>query len=818
MRASGDRRGAMGRGPRRLIRALPIALAFVLTLAGTGASAGTQPFALDRVRLLEGPFLDAQTTDLHYLLALDQERLLAPFRREAGLPVPTPAYGNWESSGLDGHIGGHYLSALSLMWASTGDAEVKRRLDAFVAELKRCQDAIGTGYLGGIPEGDKAWSQVRAGQLQVDNFSVNGRWVPWYNLHKLFAGLRDAWVHAGNADAKAMLVRLADWAQQLTAPLTDAQMQDMLRSEHGGMNEVLVDVAAMTGDTRYLALARRFSHQALLQPLAEGRDALTGLHANTQIPKVIGFERIAQLAGDEAGHRAAEQFWQTVVQRRSVAIGGNSVREHFHPAEDFRPMVDEVEGPETCNSVNMLKLTALLQRASPGSGTQAGRYADFYERALYNHILSAQHPEGGFVYFTPMRPQHYRVYSQVDQGMWCCVGTGLESHARHGEFIYAHDGGDTLQVNLFIASRLDWREKGVRLTQSTRFPDEPRTRLTVHDAAEFTLRIRYPGWVAPGALRLRVNGRALPVKAGPGGYVTLRRHWAAGDRVDVELPMRTVLEPMPGLDRFVAVLHGPIVLAAKTPQPGERLSFRADDSRMGHVAQGPVCAQQDAPVFVSDRADFARLIRPVPGKPLTFTAPDLLRGPGAERLQLIPFFRLHDSRYMLYWPRVTPAHYGLLRTELARAERERLALDALTIDQVAPGEQQPEAEHGFKGEGVETGVAAWGRWRHARQWFSYELADPKGEARVLRLQLAAADAGRRFEVFVNDRRLATLELKKPASSAELYPLDLELPPDLVQAAQGRLTVRFVAQPGSLAGGLYGLRLLKAGEPSPDAAR
>jgi hypothetical protein len=475
-------------------------------------------------------------------------------------------------------------------------------------------------------------------------------------------------------------------------------------------------------------------------------------------------------------------------------------------------MIDEVEGPETCNSVNMLKLTALLQHESP----EDGRYADYYERALYNHILSAQRPQGGFVYFTPMRPQHYRVYSQVDQGMWCCVGSGLESHARHGEFIYAHQGDRALYVNLFIASELDWRERGVRLTQTTRFPDESRTRLTVHDAGEFSLKIRYPAWVAPGALRLKVNGRAVPVKARPGGYVELHRRWTAGDRVDVELPMRTVLEPMPGLKQYVAVLNGPIVLAAKTPQPGEQLNFLADDSRMGHVPSGPVCAQQDAPVFVSDRADFARLIKPVPGQPLTFTAPDLLRGRNADRLQLIPFFRLHDSRYMLYWPRVTPAGYGLLRTELARAERERLALDALTIDQVAPGEQQPEVDHGFKGEGVETGVAAWGRWRHARQWFSYELADPKGEGRVLRLQLAKADAGRRFDVFVNDQRLVSLELKAD-SQAEVYPLNVELPPALVQAAKGRLAVRFVAQPGSIAGGLYGLRLLRAAEPPAASA-
>jgi len=782
--------------------------AFALVLCAHGAGAATQAFPLDRVRLQDGPFLDAQNTDLHYLLALDPERLLAPFRREAGLPVPVPSYGNWESSGLDGHMGGHYVSALALMWASTGDPVVKQRLDYVIAELKRCQDKIGTGYLGGIPDGAKAWAEVGAGNLKVDSFSVNGRWVPWYNLHKLFAGLRDAWVQAGNADAKAMLIRLSDWALRLTTPLTDAQMQDMLRAEHGGMAEVLADVSQMTGDLRYLALARRFSHQAILQPLAAGQDKLTGLHANTQIPKVIGFERIAQLAGEDEGHRAAEFFWKTVTEKRTVAIGGNSVKEHFHPADDFRPMLNEVEGPETCNSYNMLKLTALLSQASP----EQGAYTEFYERTLYNHILASQHPgEGGFVYFTPMRPQHYRVYSQVDEGMWCCVGSGIESHARHGEFIYTHDE-DSLYVNLFIASKLDWRERGVHVTQSTRFPDESRTRLTVHDAAEFSLKIRYPGWVAPGALKVKLNGKSVKVTAQPGGHVELRRAWKAGDVVDVELPMRTTLEPMPGLKNYVAVLHGPIVLAAKTPQPGETLAFTADGSRMGHVAQGAVCPQDAAPVFVSPEvkeADFIRRFKPVPGQPLTFTAPGLIQGrKDADQLQLIPFFRLHDSRYMLYWPRSTPARQSLLRVELAKAEEARLALDAQTIDQVAPGEQQPESDHGFKGEGAENGIAPAGRWRHAKQWFSYDLNDAKAEARALRLAFAKGDAGRRFDLVVNDQLIAEVTLDRPDTPDEIYTRDFPLPAELVRAAGGKLNVRFVAKPGSIAGGLYGLRLMR----------
>ncbi|MFT7722427.1 MAG: glycoside hydrolase family 127 protein [Roseateles sp.] len=789
---------------RRLLATLALAL------AAHAAGAAPQPFPLDRVRLLDGPFLDAQTTDLHYLLALDADRLLAPFRREAGLPARAAPYGNWESTGLDGHMGGHYLSALALMWASTGNLQARQRLDEAVAELRRCQDAIGTGYLGGIPGGAEAWGRLAQGRLQVDNFSLNGRWVPWYNLHKLFAGLRDAWVHAGNADARAMLVKLADWALRLTAPLSDAQMQDMLRAEHGGMNEVLADVAQLTGDARYLALARRFSHQALLRPLAEGRDTLTGLHANTQIPKVIGFARIAQLGGEGKGKgkgdgwQAAEFFWRTVVEQRSVAIGGNSVKEHFHAADDFRPMLNEVEGPETCNSYNMLKLTALLAQASP----RAGAYVDYYERTLYNHILASQHPQGGFVYFTPMRPQHYRVYSQVHDGMWCCVGSGLESHARHGEFIYAQDG-DALHVRLFVASTLDWRERGVRITQSTRFPDEPRTRLTVDGAGRFALKIRYPGWVAPGALAVRVNGRAVAVTARPGGQVELRRDWREGDRVDVELPMRTTLEPLHGMKDYVAVLHGPIVLAARTPQPGEALDFRADGSRMGHIAHGAVCPQQAAPVFVSDRADFMRRFKPVPGQPLTFTAPGLIEGgTGAGELQLIPFFRLHDSRYMVYWGRTTPARQSLMRAELAEAEQARLALDARTLDQVAPGEQQPEADHGFQGEGAESGIAPAGRWRHARQWFSYVLSDPRGEARVLRLSFSTRDAGRRFALWVNGQHLADIELAPDAGEEAVYTRDFELPAGLARAADGRLHVKFVAQPGSIAGGLYGLRLLR----------
>jgi DUF1680 family protein len=778
-------------------------IAALLLMVGAASAQAADLFPLRDVRLGPSPFLDAQTTDLNYLIAMEPDRLLAPFLREAGLEPKKASYGNWESSGLDGHMGGHYLSALALMFASTGDAGVKERLDYFVAELKRAQQANGDGYLGGIPGGSAAWRDVAAGQLHADNFSVNGKWVPWYNLHKIYAGLRDAYRYAGNEDARAMLVNLSDWALRLTGHLSEEQMQAMLKSEHGGMNEVLADVYQMTGERKYLDLALKFSDQRILQPLEKSEDRLTGLHANTQIPKVIGFKRIADLSGNRDMEQAAAFFWQTVVDHRTVAIGGNSVKEHFHDDKDFSPMINEVEGPETCNTYNMLKLTEMLFLSQ-----QKASFADYYERALYNHILGSQRPgTGGFVYFTPMRPNHYRVYSQVDQAMWCCVGSGIESHAKYGEFIYARDG-DALFVNLFIPSTLTWREKGVRVTQANSFPDQAGTRITVDGDARFTMKIRYPAWVAAGKLAVRVNGRLVKISAKPGDYLSLDRAWRKGDRVDVSLPMTTRLEQMPDKSNYYAVLHGPIVLAAKTnPFVGEKLNFLADDTRMGHIASGQVCPLEAAPTFIASSRDFMKRFRPVKDKPLTFTAPGLVQGGAGSATEFIPFFRLHDSRYVVYWPQSTPGDYARMQAETAAREAERLALDARTIDQVAPGEQQPEADHFFKGEGAEAGVNGGRHWRHATKWFSYQLNDPKGEAKTLRLTFARVDGGRRFDILVNGKRIAEVELSSNEAQ-EFYDRDFPLDAELVRLRRGKLEVKFVAKKDSPTGGLYGVRVMR----------
>jgi hypothetical protein len=622
----------------------------LLLLLGSADVGALEYFPLAQVRLLDGPFKEAQDRNIDYMLAMNADRLLAPYLNEAGLAPRAKSYGNWESTGLDGHIGGHYLSALSLAFAATGRSDVRERLEYVLDELGRAQEEHGNGYLGGVPGSDELWKRIAAGDIRAEPFALNGAWVPWYNLHKIFAGLRDAWVLAGSGRARDMLVGFADWADALVAGLSDEDLQTMLEAEHGGMNEVFADVAAITGDDRYLRLARRFSHREILEPLIGGEDRLTGLHANTQIPKVVGFERIAQLAGNDEWHRAAEYFWEVVVNERSVAIGGNSVREHFHDKADFGSMVSEVEGPETCNSYNMLRLTRLLYRQRPDL-----KYVDYYERALYNHILSSQDPAtGGLVYFTPMRPSHYRVYSQVHDAMWCCVGSGIENHVKYGEFIYAYDD-DTLIVNLYIPSRLEWPAGNLSLRQETGFPDNAATRLVFERDARVRLKLRYPSWAAAERPVVRINGK-LQKAAVQSGYIELDRHWREGDTVSLELPMEVTSEKLPDGSEYYAILYGPVVLAAETgPFDGETLNYYADDSRMGHIPTGEVCPVDEVPLFVADSPDFAQHVERVGDGELRFRIKRRAGLRGIDDAELMPFFRVHRSRYMLYWPYLTPA-------------------------------------------------------------------------------------------------------------------------------------------------------------------
>ena len=774
-----------------------------------GAS-NTKLFHLEDVRLLDGPFKHAQDVNRKYILAHDADRLLAPFRREAGLPAKAKPYGNWESMGLDGHSAGHYLSALAMMHASTGDAEFKRRLDHMVAELAECQKANGDGYVGGVPRGKALWADVAAGRLKPTGFGLNDRWVPWYNIHKTYAGLRDAYVIGRNEQARQVLIGMGDWCVNLLGRLTDEQVQSMLRSEHGGMTESLADIHAITDDRKYLDAANRFSDRRILDPLIAGRDELTGKHANTQIPKVIGFERIGALTGNADMHRAATFFWENVTAKRTVSIGGNSVNEHFHAVNNFKPMIEDRTGPETCNTYNMLRLSEALFEAGPH-----GRLADYYERALFNHILSTQDPKsGGYVYFTPMRPRHYRVYSTAEQGFWCCVGTGFENHSRYGQFIYAHDDS-ALFVNLYIASELIWKKQSLTLRQETKFPDQAGSRLTLllKQPATFTLNLRKPSWLASDDLAVKVNGKETKAPAGPAGFAAIQREWHNGDTVEIDLPMRIEAEPLPDGSKYVSLRYGPVVLAAATGAENMRGLF-AGAGRGDHIAGGPLLPLHEAPTLIADdMANIAGKVKREAGEELLFTAKDSIQPAQYRDLKLIPFSRLHQSRYVIYWPVASAAEYAAKGPLADAPERDRLALEAGTIDQVTPGAQQSEVDHGFKGENTANGTFKERSWRDTRGWFSYELKVLGGQDVDLLLTFYGGDAGRRFDVLIDDAELAEISLD--GSDGDRF-ISKRFP--LAKAASGRtIVVKFAAKPGSIAGGVFDVRTVRR-NPAPDAGK
>ena len=767
------------------------------TISMTTALAQTTPkveyFGISDVRLTRSAFKHAEDMDIQYLLALNPDRLLAPYLKGAGLPPKADNYTNWENTGLDGHIGGHYLSALSFMYAATGNEEIGRRLDYVLSELKRCQDTAGDGYLCGVPDGRKMWKEIEQGNVRAATFGLNDRWVPLYNIHKIYAGLRDAYLVAHREEAKDMLVKLTDWMERTTANLTDAQMQDMLRSEHGGLNETFADVAAITGDKRYLTLAHRFSHDIILNPLLKQEDKLTGIHANTQIPKVIGFKRIADIEKNDDWSKAADFFWHTVVNNRSITIGGNSVYEHFHPADNFEPMRTSEQGPETCNTYNMLRLTKMLYATSADA-----KYMDYYERALFNHILSTQDPvQGGFVYFTPMRSGHYRVYSQPQTSFWCCVGSGLENHARYGEMIYAHKGNDQLYVNLFIPSTLEWGD--INIEQSTSFPDEEGTSVIVTSKKgknkKFTLNIRVPEWVNEGELSLTINGKTEKVNIAD-GYVKVNRSWKDGDKLHISMPMHLRAIDMPDNSHNYSFLYGPIVLASRMGTQRQDGMF-ADDSRGGHIAQGPRLPLQNMPVVVGSTEDILSHITKTDGK-MEFT----LKGVSPENyegMKLEPFYRIHESRYMVYWPVLSASEVAKRQEEVARQESIAQALEARTADKVTCGEQQPESDHFVKMEWSGTGNDGGVQWRETRQWFSYRMKTNGRKITAVRIAFRPEN-NRDARVLINDTEIGLF------STADNGVIEIPVKADVIGKAE-TLTLKIAKGNKDITPHIYEVRLI-----------
>lgn len=744
-------------------------------------------FALQDVRLLDGPFRDAMLRDQKYLLDLDPDRLLHNFRVTAVLPSSAKPLGGWEAPDVElrGHTVGHYLSALALMYASTGDERFKARGDLMVAELAKVQDALAAhgfnkGYLSAFPE-----------EL-IDRVDARQRvWAPYYTLHKVLAGLLDMYQLCGNRQALDVLMKQADWVKFRMDRLPREKQQAMLMTEFGGMNEVLANLYAVTGNPDHLRIARTFDHDFLFDPLSRGEDTLDGLHANTQIPKMIGAAREYELTGETRYRDIATFFWKRVALARSYANGGHSDGESFFPVDQFSRHLG-ASSSETCNTYNMLKLTRHLFSWSPSAETM-----DFYERGLYNHILASQDPAtGGVIYYCPLRPGAFRTYSTPDASFWCCVGTGLENHAKYPDTVYFHDNA-SLYVNLFVPSELTWKDKGLVVRQETRFPEEDTTRLTFTSRrpVRLALKIRYPSWAQSG-MTVAINGRPEKIAAEPGSYVTIQREWKSGDTVQLRVPMSLRLEPLPGDASMVAVLYGPILLAGDLGKDGldEARRYGPSAPPLGRL-KTPV-----VPALVAERQNLLAAISPA-GAPLTFNTAGIGQ---PQDVTLVPFYKAFDVRYTVYWNTFTPVEWEKRKTELSATEAHRKEVERRTLDTVDVDNAESEKTHAFHGDATTQPYFEGRRGRDTRTgWFSYELRVAADRPVTLVCTYRGSEGRRRvFDVLVDGQKIATETLAYHPT--ELLDVEYAIPESLTKG-KTRVTVRFQPQKDASTGSVFEIR-------------
>lgn len=750
-------------------------------------------FELSAVRLLDGPFKHSQELDHDYLLKIEPDRLLAWFRKEAGLPPKAAVYGGWESRGIAGHSLGHYLSACAEMYQATGDEKLKQRAQYIVDELALCQSANSNGYVAAIPDGKRIFSEIGRGIVTSQGFDLNGGWVPFYTLHKEMAGLRDAYRLCGIERALEVERGLADFIDHTLAGIGHDAMQKILACEHGGMNEVLADLYADTGDEKYLELSRRFYHEAVLTPLVQRTDKLSGLHANTQIPKLIGLAELYELTGDTNDFVAERFFWERMANHHSYVTGGNGLNEHLGEPDHLNDRLGE-KTTETCNVYNMLKLTQHVfeWEASPAA-------ADFYERALFNHILSSQHPENGsLIYNLTLAMGGKKRYETPFDSFTCCVGTGMENHARHGAAIYFHTDS-SLFVNLFIASELNWKEKGIKLRQETRFPDEGGTTLVFQceKPRELALRVRRPYWAGNG-FAVSVNGQPVSIHSTSSSYETISREWKTGDRVEISLPQELHLQSMPDNPQRVAVMYGPLVLAGDLGPANDPKADKPDY----------------VPVLLTENRPLNEWLKPVAGKPCTFRTENAGR---PREVELRPFFKIHDRRYSVYWDIFTGEQWRARQADYEAEREKQRQLEARTVDYFQPGEMQPERDHNFSGVKSGSGEANGRKWRHAYDGgsMSWDMKVRSDKPMLLTITYWGGDGGdRSFDILTDGKKIAEQQLANN-QPGKFFDATYPLPEDLTK---GKKLVRVCLQahPKHMAGGIFGVRMVEdfeRGSPS-----
>jgi uncharacterized protein len=759
------------------------------------------PLPLSDVRLTGGPLKHAQELDAAYLLELEPDRMLYYLRKRAGLePKAKEGYGGWDGPGrqLTGHIAGHYLSAVSYMYAATGDVRFKQRADYMVSELKAIQDAQGDGYIGGLlasvrdgtnqtlVDGKKRFEDLAKGVIRSGGFDLNGMWSPWYVEHKLFAGLRDAYRLTGNRAALDVEVKFAGWVDGILSKLSEEQIQKMLATEFGGMDEVMADLYADTGDPRWRHAFHYFEHHAIVYPLAEHKDILAGKHGNTQVPKLLGDLMYYVYTGDETNGSAAKFFWDQVVYHHSFATGGHGKDEYFGEPDKLNNQVDG-RTDESCNVYNMLKMTRTLFALQPDI-----KYAEYQERALFNHVLGSIDPaDGRTCYMVPVGRGVTHEYQDMFESFTCCVGTGMENHALHGYGIY-YESGDKLWVNLYTPSIANWKTMDAKLDVETDFPEgqSVKMKVTLKSPKKFTLAVRRPSWAGEGFV-VAINGKQISEVPPPGHYVELSRRWKNSDTVELVLPKTLHEEPVPDNPRRVALMWGPLVLAGDIGPENRRMRNHDDLSVV--------------PVFVTGDKTISEWLKPVSGKPGMFRTD----GVGHDRdIDLIPFYRLHERTYAVYWDLYTLPEWSQ-REQQVVAERERQKkLENATVGYAQPGEMQAERDSNEQGEDSEPDRIMGRAARRGSKWFSFDLpVDPSHPMALVVTYYSDEWRKRTFDILVDGQKIGEQVVEK-GGAPRFFDVNYAIPADLVKDKQ-KVTVRFQSTNGNEIAAVFGIRTIRA---------
>lgn len=743
------------------------------------------PFSLHDVKLLDGPFYHAMELNKTTLLHYNCDRLLSKFRMEAGLKPKAMHYDGWENESLAGHSLGHYLSGCALMYKTLGDTAFLNRVNYIVKELNECQKARGTGYIGASPNAENIFEkEIINGDIRSKGFDLNGIWAPIYTQHKILAGLLDAYQYCGNDTALKIAESFADWMKSYTSKLSDQQMEEMMNCEHGGINEALANLYSITGDTTYLALSERFYHKAILDPLSKGIDILPGKHANTQIPKLIGLSRLYELTENLNDRKTAEFFWDRVVHHHSYASGGHCDQEYFGPYDTLRNRLSE-NTTETCNVYNMLKLSQHLfeWEANPV-------VADFMERALLNHILSSQNPETGeVVYNLSLEMGGFKAF-QDPEWFTCCIGTAMETHSKYGENIYYHNS-EELYVTQFIASELNWKEKGIKLTQNTRFPEEQSSSLLINcqQPVEFNLFIRYPYWAQHG-VQISVNGNNIEAIGKPSSFINIKRKWKDGDRIDIKMPFSLRLESMPDDSNRVAIMYGPLLMAGN----------------LGSINDSNAYDPMFVPILLTDNRNPERWLTPVKDSCNMFTTHKI----GQPRdFTLKAFYKIYDRRYSVYWDLFTLNKWELFKEKYQNDLKKKKDMETRTIDFFQPGEMQPERDHKFKSEKSWVGELKGRKFREVHNsWMSCELKTGKNIDVTLVVDYWGGYPGSKtFEIFIDDVFLVKENISN-IDDGNFVAREYKIPAELLKN-KAKVTVKFSAVDGNRAGPVFGVRSIKS---------